>query len=178
MPLHALADGVVPRFPFWSTFDPAICNTADNVGSNMVQAMRVRCAGPADVTIDAIGLEVVASTGNIAVGIFRNSGTGRSAVPAATPVAYSTVAACPAAGYHEIALNTAIEPEPDDWYAIFISSATATFRCASAAAMTNDLLGGLAALDGSATDINESMTWLTGKNSGNTASICLIGIPA
>ena len=64
--------------------------------------------------------------GNISVGFFANSGTGRASVPG-TRTATSGAIACPAAGYIETTIaSTAVAY--GDWVGLSADNTTATFK--------------------------------------------------
>lgn len=73
-----------------------------------------------------VGLLVGTQSGNIQVAVYRNSGSGRNAVPN-NRVAVSSVVACPAAGYAEVPLDVAVDVVPGDWLALAVDNGTATF---------------------------------------------------
>jgi hypothetical protein len=82
--------------------------------------------------ISKIGLIVGTASGNISVGVYSNNGSpGTNAAPA-TRKATSGAVACPAAGYQEIALTTAVALEDGDWLALSADNTTATFRAMAA----------------------------------------------
>ena len=74
-------------------------------------------------TISKIGVHVTVQAGNVCVGVYSNTGTGRSARPD-TLVASSGSVACPAVGYAEISLGSSVVVNPGDWLAYAASSAT------------------------------------------------------
>jgi len=111
-------------FPF--TVDPGMVRTTDAQampGSNQAVYSRVRDAGP----VSKIGLVVGTSSGNVSVAVYRNSGRGRLAAPL-TRLATSGAIACPAAGYAEIALTSAVYVHQGDWLAISADNTSATFN--------------------------------------------------
>lgn len=74
-----------------------------------------------------IGFVVGTSSGNVSVGIYRNTGTGTAAVPTGAPVASLGSTACPAGGYAELTLGNTADVYPGDWLALAVDNATATF---------------------------------------------------
>lgn len=122
-----LLDGadIVDVWSYPVSVDPVQCRSLDNaaLAANEATYYRVRDGG----TISKIALEVVTSSGNISVAAYRNSATGRAAVPARR-LASSGAVACPAAGYVEVALSGTVTVRPGDWLAISADNATATFR--------------------------------------------------
>lgn len=78
-------------------------------------------------TISAIGLHVATSSGNICVGVYSPSGTGRAALPG-TQKATSGSVACPSSGFATVALTSSIALDPGDFLALVADNTTATFR--------------------------------------------------
>ena len=127
------ATGASPwGFPY--TVDPGMIRT-DFVAmaANTSLFMRVIQGG----TISSIALVVATSVGNLSVGVYRNSGLGRSSVPGALLTSSGSVP-CPASEYAEVAFNGSVDALPGDWLAIPTSS-TASFRSALGSPTTNDL---------------------------------------
>lgn len=119
-------------FGFPMTIDVGAIRSTDNVGvgtANQAIYMRVREGG----TISKVGLSVAASSGNISVAAYRNSGAGAAAVPG-TQLATSGAVACPTTGYQEIALGSTVTLYPGDWLAISADNVTFTVRSALAGA--------------------------------------------
>lgn len=138
--------------------DVAVVGTA----ANTALYYRVRDGA----TISKIALEVTTSSGNISVGVYANSGTGRAAVPSALKVSSGAVA-CPAAGVQEIALTAPIRVEPGDWLAISADNATAAFRSTITAEETSALGNGLCYKQATAHPLPSapaSLTAITGRN--------------
>lgn len=73
-----------------------------------------------------IALQVGISSGNIAVAVYANRGSGRSAVPT-TRIASSGSVACPASGYAEVPLGSSVPCAIGSWFAFSCDNATATF---------------------------------------------------
>lgn len=113
--------------------DVAVVGTVANTGLYY----RVRDGG----TISKVGLEVTTQSGNISVGIYSNSGLGRSAVPAARK-ATSGAVTCPAVGYQEISLGASVTVVPGDWIAISSDNVTAAFRSLLTSELTTQLSSG------------------------------------
>lgn len=90
-------------------------------------------------TISKIGLFVSTSSGNISVAAYRNSGSGRSAVPA-TRLATSGAVACPgASAYAEVSLGSTVTLIPGDWLFLSCDNNTATFRTSLSGAADNNV---------------------------------------
>lgn len=90
-------------------------------------------------TISKIGLFVSTSSGNISVAAYRNSGSGRSAVPA-TRLATSGAVACPgASAYAEVSLGATVTLLPGDWLFLSADNNTATFRTSLSGAADNNI---------------------------------------
>lgn len=112
-------------FGYPYTVDPGTVRATDNMAmpsANTAIYARVRDAGP----ISKIGLRVLTSGGNLSVAVYRNSGSGRNAVPGAR-IATSGSVAVPAIGYQEIALGSAVWVHQGDWLALSADGTTATF---------------------------------------------------
>jgi hypothetical protein len=93
-------------------------------GSNHTIYQRVMGSG----SISKIGVWVKASSGNISVSVYSNSGVGSAAVPSSR-TATSGAVACPAIGYSEISLGGTVTVKDGDWMAISADNVTATFAC-------------------------------------------------
>lgn len=78
-------------------------------------------------TISKIAIQVHTSSGNICVGVYANSGSGRSSQPG-TRKATSGAVACPSAGHAEVSLGGSVGVEAGDWFAISADNTTAKFR--------------------------------------------------
>lgn len=112
---------------FPATVDPRNLAFTSGIGSaNRTYYHRVTGGG----TITKIGLYVAASSGNICVSVYANTGTGRASMPG-NRVATSGSVACPAVGYQEIALGASVTVTSGDyWFAISLDNGTATFATA------------------------------------------------
>jgi hypothetical protein len=97
---------------------PGVAATTVGVGTYFARVTR----GQAPLA-SKIGVVITTSSGNISVGAYRNSGSGRSAAPG-TQLAGTGSIACPAAGYQEIALGTTVDIGPGDWLAVAIDGTT------------------------------------------------------
>ncbi len=126
-------------FPY--TVDPGIIrtNTTDALGvaANGAIFARAMEAG----TVNAIGMHVMTSSGNICVGVYRNTGSGRSAAPGAL-LASSGSVACPATGYAAIPLSSTIYVHKGDWIALAADNATATVKALLGTAIGTELGAG------------------------------------
>lgn len=123
-------------FGYPYTVDPGIVRATDNMAmpaANTAVYARVRDAGP----ISKIGLRVLTQGGNMSVGVYRNSGSGRSAAPG-TRIATSGSVTTPAAGYQEIALGSAVWVHVGDWLALSADGTVATFWSLLAAGADNN----------------------------------------
>jgi hypothetical protein len=83
-----------------------------------------------------IGIIVGVQSGNIMVGVYRNSGSGPSSLPSAQVAATSSVA-CPAPGYQELALGGSYSIGEGDWLALAVDNATASFARVAANGINN-----------------------------------------
>jgi hypothetical protein len=131
-------DSTFVGFPI--TLDPklATVNTALAV-ANRAQAFRVRDGG----TITKVGVSVTTQSGNICLGVYRNTGMGRNARPG-TRIATTGSVACPAAGDAEITLGGAsYVVYPGDWLVIAADNATAAFRCENSSAANSGFAHGV-----------------------------------
>jgi len=116
---------------FPTNIDPRSISLAANVGSaNRTHYYRATGGG----AITKLGLYVSASSGNVCVSVYANTGTGRASMPGAR-VATSGSVACPAAGYAEIALGATVNVTSGDfWLAISVDNTTAQFGAAATSA--------------------------------------------
>lgn len=73
-----------------------------------------------------IGMHIIVSSGNIMVGVYRASGSGVTAQPGMLAVG-TAVTACPAAGFQEITLPSAVDVNKGDYLALWCDNTTATF---------------------------------------------------
>lgn len=124
-PLYVPAS--LASFGFVRAFAMGVVGTATAWGvNNDAHYMRVVEGG----TISAIRVRVANNSGNISVGVYRNSGAGLAAVPGAR-VATSGAVACPAIGDRDVALGAAVYVNPGDWLGMSCDNTTATFVMAS-----------------------------------------------
>ena len=159
-------------FGFPSSIDPGIVRGTDAQGIGTAnRAIWYRCADGGTVT--AIGFQVVVTGGNMSVGFYSNSGTGRSAAPGA-PIAVTASTAVPAVGYQTISLGGTFTVLPGDWIAIAADSTTPTFRATitGTAAVTALGAGRLYLKDTSFPLPNAT---LTGLSAALGAGIVLVG---
>lgn len=77
--------------------------------------------------VSKIGLLVVTAAGNIDVGVYANTGTGRNARPGSR-LASSGSVACPVAGYAEVPLSASVLVAPGDWIGLAGDTATTSIR--------------------------------------------------
>lgn len=122
-------------FPF--TVDPGIVRSTDFMAvqaANAAHYARVTQAGP----ISKIALKIGTQGGNISVGVYRNTGKGRNAVPGAR-VATSGPVVCPVAGYQEIALGAAVWVHVGDWLALSADGTVCTFGSQLVAGADHDI---------------------------------------
>jgi hypothetical protein len=109
-----------------SSIDPVDGNaTAKGVMS--CNYYRVKSGG----TLNKIRLGVAVQGGKVDVGIFRNVGTGVSAVPGAR-LGSSGAVVCPPVGFAEISLTAECVMRPGDWLAIAFDGAAASVTCGPA----------------------------------------------
>jgi lysophospholipase L1-like esterase len=155
-------------FGFPHTIDPRTVsgNRAVDAANKCVFG-RVREGGK----VSKIGLFVGAASGAISVAVYRNTGVGRGAAPGER-VATSGAVACPAVGYAEVALDSAVWVRPGDWIALSVDNVTATFANASS-------LGGYALPLGIGTaQATAHPAPASATPSGGYGGVpCLIGVP-
>lgn len=154
-------------FPF--TYEPSALLYSSAAIPAANYALHWRCQGKSK-TISSIGLEVVASSGNISVAVTR-SAAGRASPT--TRVATSGAVACPAVGYAEVPLTASVAVEVGtDWFALSCDNTTATFRGASATTANNNLYLGFQASQSASHPIPASPT----PTGGVSRSWILIGV--
>lgn len=128
---------LVPGFGFPCSVDPGQLRVSDALSVGTINnAIYLRCLEGG--VVSHIALQIAVQSGNICIGVYRNSGQGRSAVPG-TRIASSGAIACPAVGYQDIALGSTVLMQPGDWLAISADNTTATFRCAISSAGASNL---------------------------------------
>lgn len=100
-----------------------VSSAAVSVGSvNYTWFYRVLEGG----TISKLRLYVVASSGNICVAAYRNSGNGLASVPG-TRLATSGSIVCPGAGINDVSLGASVTVAVGDWLSVGADNITATF---------------------------------------------------
>jgi hypothetical protein len=104
------------------TVDPRARQGANALTINSVHYGR--CLGGGSIT--KVSIRIAASSGNIAVAAYDNTGTGRSAVPN-TRQANSGSVACPAIGSADVSLGSTVAFIPGWWLALWANNSTATF---------------------------------------------------
>jgi hypothetical protein len=159
-------------FGFNFTIDPDLCRSTDFQpvsGSNTAAYLRVKDGA----TITKIATVIGASSGNISVGAYTNSGTGRTAVPG-TLIASSGAVACPSAGYAEITLTGSAFVPAGGWLAISADNVTATFQSLLASTGDSNLGLGRQYRQSTAHPLPLTPSSLTATVGHN---ICLVGVP-
>jgi hypothetical protein len=124
--IREFANSLSGGLGFPATVDPGLVRSADAVGvfaANAALFSRVSEGG----RISKIGLQCTVQSGNISVAVYRNAGSGRSAVPA-TRIATSGAVGCPIIGYAELTLDIAVIVQPGDWLCLTADNLTARFR--------------------------------------------------
>jgi len=95
-----------------------------NIGSaNSVRYFRVLEGG----AITKIRVGIAVSSGNIAVAVYANTGTGPGAIPGVRTGTSGSIA-CPAAGPQDVSLGGSVVVNAGDWLAIGADNTTATFN--------------------------------------------------
>lgn len=121
--------------------------------------------------ITKVGFQVTTASGNMRIGIHRNTGTGVSARPS-TLKGSTTLQAVPASGYRELALSAATYVAQGEWFSIIIDNTTATLQAADAAA-TSTLYNGVAHVQDGLTDLPATPA-VTG---GGVLPFAIVGVP-
>jgi hypothetical protein len=112
-----------PDFGICRTVVPQTATGGVTIGTaNTTRFYRVIEGG----TISKIRINVVVQSGNIAVAVYSNSGSGLAATPG-TRLATSGSVACPAAGINDVSLGSTVTVAIGDWLAIGADNTTATF---------------------------------------------------
>lgn len=78
------------------------------------------------VTTNKVTIYVGTSSGNISVGVYSSTGTGRSRIPATRKATTGTIA-CPGTGEQEVTLTTTTDISPGDYIGISADNTTAKF---------------------------------------------------
>lgn len=154
----------------WS-FDPILATVQAQVGGvNKAHFYRVQGGG----TITKIGFRVSVASGNVCLGVYANTGTGRSAAPGAR-LATTGLIPCPASGYAEVSLGASIDiSSGDHWFAIAADNVTATFDAVSTSTSSTQ---GRVAWQDSAIPLPSTATASNGGgNGGGGRGFLLLGI--
>ena len=158
-----------PGFGFPYTVDPRVFTFGlSALVAN--QAWFLRCFGGGHIT--KIGLQVGVQSGNLCVGVYSPTGSGRAAAPGARKATSGSVA-CPATGYQEVALTAAVDVLQGDFLAIVADNATATFGRLSTAGSTTAIANGLCAFQSAAFPLPDPAA----SSAGSLASWVLVGVP-
>jgi len=150
--------------------NPSVASSYTTSGAtNRAYMFRVMESG----TITKIGVEVGTASGNIDVGVYRNSATdiGLNARPL-TRVA-SSGSTPVTAGYMEITLSSQVTVQPGDWLAVALDNTTATLRATRPDHVADPLMKGLVQYK------NTSFPLLSSFGSAGTTDSCvyvLIGV--
>jgi hypothetical protein len=113
-------------------------------------------------TISKIALQVQASSGNICVGVYANTGAGRAAAPGAR-LASSGIVACPATGYAEVALGASVDVKHGEhWLYFWLDNLTATVKAVQT--LGTDITKGLSGYHDNATPAPVSAPGLLNGN--------------
>lgn len=178
-----LADGRVfrgggttsPEFSFdaaWgviATGDPKLfANSLLTFSANRAYYMRVW--GGAQ-TISKIGLHVGTSSGNVCVGVYRNTGSGRSARPDTRAATSGSVAAPTGTSYSEVSLTGSTTVYPGDWLAFAADNTSVT---ASSITINNSsMYDGIVHMQDTAFPLPATAT----PASTNNRAVWLVGVP-
>jgi len=103
-----------------------IGNNSLGDGASSATYLKLRSGGYA---ISNLAINVAASSGNISLAVYTDSGAGASAKPTGGQLAATGAIACPAVGYSVISLGSAITPQLGDWAALSCDNTAATFSC-------------------------------------------------
>lgn len=148
------------------TSDPATCSIG---GLNANRAVYMRCMGSG--TITKIGLQIQTQAGNICVGVYANSGSGRSSVPGARQATSGSVA-CPASGYAEVSLGGSVTVNHGDWLALVADDGAASFVITHSNLLAGALWAGRSAYQDGAFPLPATAS----STAGSIKSPILIGI--
>lgn len=136
--------GVDYGFPY--TVDPLTTAAVTNhPTANATIFNRVHGSG----SISKIAIQIGVASGNVAVAVYANSGTGRAAVPS-TRRATSGSIACPSSGYAEVSLGATVAVESmADWFAFGADNTTVTAMRGTNFGSSSVLFAGAAHIQGS-----------------------------
>lgn len=126
-----------------NTFD-ILDSTVGSVQAGANEAIYYRVTRGGQVLATKIAIRVLAQAGNISVGVYSSSGSGRSAVPGVLK-ATSGAVACPAVGYAEVALVTPTTVSQGDWLAWSADGVVAQLNGFNTGGATNNISQGLGA---------------------------------
>jgi hypothetical protein len=166
--LETVESRLASSFGLIYTVDPALCTTLSGI-TTANRGVYGRVVGSGSVS--KIGLEIGASSGNICVAVYRNTGTGRTSAPG-TRLATSGSVACPSTGFAEVALGATVDVQQGDWFYIGADNTTATFRVVHTTGAANGLAAGRWAFADANFPAPASPTPSAGFNRG----YCLVGI--
>lgn len=136
--------GVAPRYGIPRSIDPRNVGNTNSFAVNVSRWSRIIDSG----TINTVVIGVGTASGNIDVGVYGSSGSGLNTVPDTRRVSTGSIA-CPATGRAEIALGSSLAVTTDDWFAIAVDNATATFYRTSNT-IASEIAGGFGATKSSA----------------------------
>lgn len=111
-----------PNFGVPMTIDPRFYSSTSVMTANQAVYLRAKGGG----TITKIGLYIGASSGNLCVAVYANSGSGSAARPAAR-LATSGSTASPGTGYQEISLGGSVVVPNGSWLAVCADNTTVSF---------------------------------------------------
>lgn len=119
--------------------------SAQVLTANQARGARVTAGG----TITKIGIQVTVQSGNICVGVYTNTGSGRDARPAVLRISSGSVA-CPAVGYAEVSLGGSVALLAGEWFAFAADNATAAFVLTGGSATVSELMNGVSYIQAAA----------------------------
>jgi len=139
---HTHAGGGVPGvamgFPYTYRADTAQAGSA-GIPDGVNRACYIRMIDGGAVTY--LWYQVSVAAGNISVGLYASSGTGRQAVPG-NRYATTGAIACPAAGQIQTTI-AGVTVAPGDWIALSSDSTTCTFLMTNNTAQNNSIAKGV-----------------------------------
>jgi hypothetical protein len=156
-------------FGYPATADPVLTSGTYTSAANQARYMRVRDGG----TISKVRLNIVTSSGNICIAVYRNSGSGLSAVPGSLVVSSGSVAS-PGTGDQDISLGSTIAVYPGDWIGISADNGTVQFASTANASAATTLGSGRHYQQTTAFPLPSTPSSLTAMK--GTAPV-LIGVP-
>lgn len=131
-------DAVVPTYGLVQSIDARSASSSGSVvTANRAYYVRATNMLKTVTGVSQLVLMVANSSGNICVGVYANSGSGRAARPT-TRKATTGAIACPGIGVATVSLGSTISIDPGDWLALSCDNTTATFARGSSIVTAQD----------------------------------------